>query len=76
MSAKGKVIQYVRYLCAKNFNALSLLLTDHIWAFSIALDGGIKAINRMLTLVFAFEWRILFAISILLPYQFTSVTLD
>jgi hypothetical protein len=26
-----------------NFNALSLLLTDHIWAFSIAFDGGNKS---------------------------------
>ena len=46
MSAKAKVIEYVRYLCAMNFNALSLLLTDHIWAFSIALDGGNKS-NQM-----------------------------
>ena len=26
-----------------NLNALSLLLTDHIWAFSIAFDGGNKS---------------------------------
>jgi hypothetical protein len=45
--SKGKLIQYVRYLCAMNFVALSLLLTDHIWAFSIAFDGGNKG-NQLL----------------------------
>ena len=38
----GKVIQYVWYLCAMNFNAFNILLTDHVWAFSIAFDGGNK----------------------------------
>jgi hypothetical protein len=36
----GKVIQYIRYLCAINFNAFNILLTDYVWAFSIAFDGG------------------------------------
>ena len=36
----GKVIQYIWYLCAMNFNAFNILLTDYIWAFSIAFDGG------------------------------------
>ena len=41
--SKGKVIQYIRYLCAMNFNTLSMLLTDCVWAFSIAFDGGNKS---------------------------------
>jgi hypothetical protein len=41
--SKGKVIQYVRYLCAMNFNSLSSLLSDRVWAFSIAFDGGNKS---------------------------------
>ena len=36
----GKDIQYVWYLCAMNFNAFNILLTDYVWAFSIAFDGG------------------------------------
>jgi hypothetical protein len=34
----GKVIQYVWYLCAINYNAFNILLTDYVWAFSIAFE--------------------------------------
>ena len=36
----GKVILHVWYLCAMNLNAFNILLTDYIWDFSIAFDGG------------------------------------
>ena len=29
----GKIIKYVWYLCAINFNAFNILLTDYVWAF-------------------------------------------
>ena len=39
----GKVIQFIWYFCAMNFNAFNILLTDYVWAFSIAFDGGNKS---------------------------------
>ena len=39
----GKVIQYIWYLCAKSFNAFNILLSDYVWAFPIAFDGGNKS---------------------------------
>jgi hypothetical protein len=39
----GKVIQYIWYLCAMNFNAFNILLTDYVWAFSINFDGENKS---------------------------------
>ena len=38
----GKVIQHVWYLCAMNFKVFNILLTDYVWAFSIAFDSGNK----------------------------------
>ena len=38
----GKVIQYIWYLCAMNFNAFNILLTYYICAISIAFDDGNK----------------------------------
>ena len=39
----GKVIQFVWYLFAMNFNVFNILLTDYVWAFSIDLDSGNKS---------------------------------
>ena len=38
-----KVIQFVWYLFAMNFNVFNILLTDYVWAFSIDLDSGNKS---------------------------------
>ena len=38
----GKVIQTVRYTCAFNMEVIRSVL-DHVWAFSIAMDGGTKS---------------------------------
>ena len=38
----GKVIQTVRYTCAFNMEVIRSVL-DHVWAFSISMDGGTKS---------------------------------
>ena len=38
-----KVIKVVRYACAFKFEVICNVL-DNVWAFSIAMDGGTKAI--------------------------------
>ena len=72
----GKIIQYIWYLCAMNFNAFNILLTEFVWAFQLLLTVGIKAINLLLMLLFALVWIVKDTIYISLPYQFMSVTLD
>ena len=71
-----KVIQFVWYLFAMNFNAFNILLTEFVWAFQLLLTVGIKAINLLLMLLFALVWIVKDTIYISLPYQFMSVTLD
>jgi hypothetical protein len=72
----GKVIQHVQYMCAINFNEFNILLTDYVWAFQLLLLVGIKAINPILMLLFAFAWIVKYTIYISLPFQFMSITLD
>ena len=50
----GKVILYIWYLCATIFNAFNTLLTDYVWAFSIAFDSGNKRNQSYVDVCFCF----------------------
>jgi hypothetical protein len=41
----GKVIQVVQYTCAFNFETIRNVL-HHVWAFSIAMNGGTKDTSK------------------------------